>query len=136
LGESMKEFEIFTQKTPEQISNILDSIAAAGINIKAISTERRNNDYVIKIVTSDEATTEKTLARNKVKYNINDIITIQLIDRPGELAKITKMLAKKKINIESIYILEKGNGETSIALLTDDNNKTYEIFKQALIKTL
>jgi|GEM_PF-1216903 len=132
----MKEFEIFTQKTPEQISNILDSIAAAGINIKAISTERRNNDYVIKIVTSDEATTEKTLARNKVKYNINDIITIQLIDRPGELAKITKMLAKKKINIESIYILEKGNGETSIALLTDDNNKTYEIFKQALIKTL
>ena len=42
-----------------------------------------------------------------------------LKDRPGELSKLTKFLTSKDINIETLYLLNKQEGSTDVAMIVD-----------------
>ena len=62
-----------------------------------------------------------------MKFRENELMVIELMDRPGELSKVAKRLAKAGINVESIHILNKDAKTTSIALVTDNPRKTSEV---------
>ncbi len=78
-------------------------------------------------VTSDPETAERSLKKSGFKPEVTDILSVTLRDRPGELGKLTRKLAHKDINIESIYIIERVDNELKIALRTDDMEKTRRI---------
>ena len=126
----MKQFEIFVPNKITAFSEVCDIIASASINIKAIATENRDDTKIIKIVTNDEKTTEKVLKRSKLRYEVSEILPVSLIDRPGELAKLAKMFSKAKISIDSVYILGKENGETQIAIKSDNMEQARKLIKK------
>jgi len=64
-----------------------------------------------------------------VSYELKDVIVVRLQDKPGELAKLTKRLARAAINVDSIYILGKERGITEMVLTVDDFKKAGELLK-------
>src|SRR3989304_2143554 len=50
----------------------------------------------------------------------NETLDVELMDRPGELAKTARRLARAGINVESIYILGSKDGRTQIAMTVSD----------------
>jgi len=99
------------------LANLCELIASNAINIKAIAT---NGSGCVKIVTEDEATTREALKKAKLLFSENDIMGLRLLDRPGELSKIARILANAKVNIHSAYMLG-GNGETKDMILKVSN---------------
>lgn len=122
----MKQFEISVNNRPGEIAKVTDVMASNGINIMAIASERCEKP-IIRIVTDDELSTRNALSKAKMKFKENELIVLELEDRPGELSKVAKKLAKAGINVESIHILSKGTTVTSVALVTDNVKKTSEI---------
>jgi len=57
------------------------------------------------------------------------VIVVTLPDKPGELAKVTKRLAKAAINVDSIYILGRERGTTDLVLTVDDPKKAESLMK-------
>ena len=80
-------------------------------------------------MTNDVATTERALRQAGLEYKLLDILNLELIDRPGELAKIARRLAKAGINVESIYILSSRSGKTELALNVSDMKKAMKVLK-------
>jgi hypothetical protein len=119
----MKEFKIFVKHQPGELAKITEVLASRAVNIKAISSEAIGNEASLRVVTNDVTTTKKALDEAGTKYVQNDLLTLMLIDRPGELSKVAKKLGKAKINIESIYILGQKDGKTEVALVVDDMQK-------------
>ena len=119
----MKEFKIFIKHKPGELARVTETLASRAVNIKAIASEAKEEDALLRVVTNDVNTTIKALNESGTKYEQNDILTVSLIDRPGELAKVAKKLGKAKINIESIYILGQKEGRTELALVVDDMKK-------------
>ena len=97
-----------------------EALANAAVNIRAIASESKHDSSFLRVVTSDVQTTEKALSTAGMKYQLNDIVNLDLMDRPGELAKVAKRLARAGINVHSIYILGSKDGRTEIALVVDD----------------
>jgi len=122
----LKQFEISVNNRPGEIAKVTDILASNGINIMAIASERCDNP-IIRIVTDDEQSTRNALTKASMKFRENELTVIELMDRPGELAKVAKRLARAGINVESIHLLNKGGKITSVALVTDNQEKTYEI---------
>jgi hypothetical protein len=122
----LKQFEISVNNRPGEIAKVTDVMASNGINIMAIASERCEKP-IIRIVTDDELSTRNALSKAKMKFKENELIVLELEDRPGELSKVAKKLAKAGINVESIHILSKGTTVTSVALVTDNVKKTSEI---------
>lgn len=125
----MKEFKIFVKHKPGELARVAETLAGRAVNIKAIASEGKGDEALLRVVTNDVNTTIKALDESGTKYVQNDIMTLSLIDRPGELAKVAKKLGKAKINIESIYILGQKEGKTEIALVVDDMKRANKMLR-------
>lgn len=124
----MKQFEISVSNRPGELAKVADILGSSGINIMAIASERCENP-IIRIVTNDEQSTRTALTRANMKFKENEALVVELPDRPGELAKMTKRLAAAGINIDSIHLLTKGATSTSVALVVSDNRKAKEVLR-------
>ena len=122
----MRQFEILINDRPGELAKVTDALAMNGVNIMAIASERCENP-IIRIVTDDEQSTRSALKKAKMKFRENELMVVELQDRPGELSKMAKKLAKAGVNVESIHILGKGTSTTSIALVVDNYKKASEI---------
>lgn len=111
------------------MARITEALAAGPVNIKAIASEVSNERPFFRIVTNDIATTERALKNAGLEFKLYDVINIELLDRPGELAKIAKRLARAGVNVESVYILSSKDGKTEIAFNVSDSKKAMEILK-------
>ena len=129
MGKPMKQFDIEAENRPGALSAVCEALAANAVNIKAISTDGTGR---IRIVTEDDSTARGALERSRVFFTENDILSLRLIDRPGELAKIAKILSNHKVNINSLYILGKNaeTRETEIALEVSDMPTATKIIGQ------
>jgi hypothetical protein len=122
-GVAVKQFEIVLPKKPSALAGIAEALASNGVNIRGISSELPGSNIVIKVVTDDEATTRTTLASKKVKFTEREVASIVIPDRPGEIAKLARRLARRMVIIESIFMLSRKGGKTEVAFTADDMAK-------------
>ena len=125
----MKEFKVFVADKPGELARVTETLAGAAVNIRAIASEAKHENSFLRVVTSDVTTTEKALSLAGLKFELNDILTLELLDRPGELAKVSKRLARAGINVHSIYILGSKDGQTEIALVVDNTERAKATLK-------
>ena len=125
----MKEFDVYVQDKPGELARICETLGGNGVNIKAISSERAQPKPLIRIVTDDETTTKTSLKRLGAQFDQKDVLDILLPDKPGELGKMARKLAKAMVNVDSIYILSKEDGMTAMALTVDNINKARRALK-------
>lgn len=125
----MKEFRVFVTDRPGELARVTEALSTAAVNIRAIASESKKDAAFLRIVTQDVATTEKALTNAGMKYELNEILNLELLDRPGELAKVSRRLARASIDVHSIYILGSKNGRTEIALVVDDMEKAKTALK-------
>ena len=111
---------MFVADKPGELARVTEALSNGAVNIRAIASESKHDISFLRVVTSDVQTTQKALTNAGLKYELNDILNLELLDRPGELAKVAKRLSRAGINVHSIYILGSKNGRTEIALVVDD----------------
>ncbi|MBR9707000.1 MAG: ACT domain-containing protein [Candidatus Diapherotrites archaeon] len=126
----MKEFVIKCKNEAGSLATITETLANASVNVQALASEANGNGMGnIRVVTSDETTTKEALEKSGFDFTVGSITSIRLLDRPGELAKVSKKLAALNVNIRSIYILGGDGRYTSIALNVDDPEKALKVLK-------
>jgi hypothetical protein len=125
----LKEFDVYVQNKPGELAKICEMLGNHGVNIKAIASERGNVRPMIRIVTDDETTAKSALVRSGISYDLRDVIAVKMTDRPGELGKIARKLAKAMVNVDSIYIIGKDGGTTDIAFTVDNIQKAENALK-------
>jgi len=119
----LKEFKVYVKDKPGELARVTEALAEHAVNIRAIASEGGHENSFLRIVTNDVATTEKAFKLAGIKYEANELLTAELMDRPGELAKIARRLARAGVNVESIYILGSKNGKTEVGMVVSDMEK-------------
>lgn len=117
------------QNRPGELARVTEALANHAVNIRAIASEGGHSAPFLRVVTNDEETTHKALKLAGLRYEENDILTTSLLDRPGELAKIAKRLARAGVNVESVYILGTRDGRTELAFVVDDRDRAGRAIK-------
>ncbi|MDD5416484.1 MAG: hypothetical protein PHU12_00750 [Candidatus Aenigmarchaeota archaeon] len=125
----MRQFEISVENKIGALAYVSDSLAKACINIKAISTDSRGNQGIIKIVTDDEESTRDLLKLSGFDFKEHEIVPVKLLDKPGELAKVARAMSNLNINIESVFLMDREKGAVQIAFKVDDLAKAKDLLK-------
>ncbi len=126
---NLKEFDVFVQDKPGELAKVCELLGNNGVNIKGIASERNNSRPLIRVVTDDEATAKAALTRSGIGFDLRDVIPLRLPDKPGELGKVAKKLARAMVNVDSIFILGKESGHTEMVLTVDNKKKAEEALK-------
>ncbi|HKZ99584.1 MAG TPA: ACT domain-containing protein [Thermoplasmata archaeon] len=125
----MKEFKVFVLDKPGELARVTEALATNAVNIRAIASESKHDASFLRVVTNDVTTTERALKQAGLKFEVNEIMTLDLVDRPGELAKVARRLARAGINVSSLYIMGSRNGRTEIAMVVDDTARAQVAIK-------
>jgi hypothetical protein len=125
----LKEFDVYVQNKPGELAKVCEMLGNQGVNIKAIASERASDRPMIKIVTDDEATAKAALARSGILFDLRDVVAVKMPDRPGELGKTARKLARAMVNVDSIYILGRDGSNTVIAFTVDNVQKAESALK-------
>ena len=109
----MKEITIIVPNKIGALADIAEALGNNGINIESIAGQGFQNQGVIRIITNDEKSALHTLTKmpavkeGEYEIKIGDVMLITMSDKPGELAKLTRKIARAGINLESVYELKK-----------------------------
>jgi hypothetical protein len=111
------QFEISVRNKPGEIARIAELLGKSSVNIKGIS---------VHLITEDENTTRRALSGSGLEFTEREILEVAIPDRPGELAKLARTLARTGINIDSLFILSTGSSVT-VAMTVNQMEKTKEV---------
>ena len=105
------------------IADISRALADASINIETISAKALGEKGVITLTTDDDDASLRVLTDAGFKASADDSLMLSLRDEPGALARVAERFKKAGINIQTLHILDRREGHTTIAVSTDDREK-------------
>jgi hypothetical protein len=128
----INEIVLIVDNIPGSLYKISSAISSSGLNIEAINSYAKDaKTAVFRIITSDPETAKKIIGKAGLAWrslDISKVLIVKMMDRPGELTKLTEKLYKNKVDIETLYIIDKANGYTEVVLKTQmDHGKLKKI---------
>ncbi len=124
MGETdMKEITVIANDRIGLLADVSEALAAKGINIHAISVEVISRSCIARIMVEDASAAKKVLEKGGYKVMDADLLVVHLKDQPGELAQVTRKLAKSQVSIHNILMVSRENGQTVLAMHVSDYDK-------------
>lgn len=115
------QFSIFMVNKPGILSRVLGALAAAKINIVAMTMMDSAEHGVMRLVGSGHEHTRQVLNQLNLQFSETDVLCVNLPNKAGALADITAKLAASHINISYAYVTAgaRGGRTTGILKLAD-----------------
>jgi hypothetical protein len=123
-----QQLAIFLENKPGTLARVCDTLAAAGVNIYAITTSDTIDHSVIRLVVSNPRQALAIFEDHATLVVEDDVLLVDGDTRPGTLARICHKLAKAKINIEYCYCTTAPNARRGLLVLrTSDVKKALKV---------
>ena len=102
------------------IADIARALADADVNIETLNTDAARDTGVVILTTDEHDRALSALADAGFRAVTDDSLLIRLPDEPGALARVAERFKLAGVNIQSLHIMNRGGGFTTVALSTHD----------------
>jgi hypothetical protein len=125
----MKQFNVFVEDKIGELARVTEALAQNAINIRGLATDKLGPKAAVRIITDDEMSTRKALAKAGLPFDESEVLVVDLIDRPGEIARVARKAAKARVNINSVFLIGKKDTPAALAIVTSDAKKAEMLLK-------
>lgn len=132
----VKQISVFVQNEKGALVQVLDTLAQAHIEIRALSIADTKDFGILRIITSENDKAALALAEAGFISTVTEVIAVCTSDKPGGLAAEIKVLSDAGINLEYLYAFVAKSGEEAYVVLRVDNNEGAEAALKAAGVTL
>lgn len=123
------EFVIEIDNRPGQLARVCELIGQNEINLKAIATDRVGNQTFVRLLVDKDKKMREMLDENDFIYAENEVIIKSISDKPNALTNVARKLGAAGVNIEAIYLLNKGQEKVNLIFSLDNPRKGAELLK-------
>ena len=123
---AIKQLSIFVENREGTLVTVTDTIAKAGVDIRAMSVADTNDFGIFRLIVTDIAKAKQALDDANAFVSITEVVAVALEDKPGSLAKVVKILADNNINIEYMYAFITVSKQFAYVVLRVENNDATE----------
>ena len=102
--EFVHEVSAYLENKPGRLAKICSALAQVKVDIQALSVMETEGPSVLRFVTSDLEATRTVLTSLGTEYRISEVLSVQMENRTGALAKVLERLAEEHINVEYAYV--------------------------------
>ena len=125
------QFSIFMVNKPGVLAQILHEVAAAKINIIALTMTDSFEHGVMRLVGANIEKVRGTLQKLNLQFSETDVLCVNLPNQAGALAVITEKLAAQHVNISYAYCTAGARGgKTTGVLKVADVTKAMKILQK------
>jgi hypothetical protein len=128
----MKQLNIITASRPGVLDDILQRLAAENINVETVDVECINGSGIVAITVDRYDDALRLLTYAGYQAVAEDVLLLQLQDRPGALGQVSLRLKDARIDIRSLRILARDNGRSTVGLVTDNNTRARAVLAEIM----
>ena len=111
------------ENKPGRLAKICSALAQEKVDISALSVMETEGPSVLRFVTSDLEATRTVLTSLGTEYRISEVLSVQMENRTGALAKVLERLAEEHINVEYAYVSTMAAPGKSLGIFHTSNPK-------------
>lgn len=115
---TLTQISIFIENRKGRLSCVANVLAAAKINILALSLADTSDFGILRIVVSDPVRACEILRANQLICRTNPVVAIEVPDESGSLAMILDSLSD--LSIEYMYAMRQPSGKNALIFRFDD----------------
>ena len=133
----VKQISLFLENKKGRLWEAMDVLAKAKINIRALSIADTSDFGILRLIVPDPEKAKKALTKSNFTVRENDVIAVEVADKPGGLAGVLKILTDADINVEYMYAFVEKSGQKAVVVLrTDGISKGKKALKKAGVAVL
>ena len=126
-----KQLSVFMENKPGRLSQICSILADAKINVYAMSVHDTVDHAIVRIIVDNPTKALIILEEEGLYIVAQDVVVVEVDNRPGIISSIAKKLFRADINIEYAYCTATRNQEVgALVLKTQDAEQTHEILEE------
>lgn len=134
---AIKQLSVFVENKEGKLREITDILAKAGIDIRALSIADTSEFGILRLIVRDPQKAKALLEKNGFVATINDVVGVEINDRPGGLAEIVRLFAKRDINMEYMYaFLTRTENKAYLVVRVDDASEVENLLESEKIRIL
>ncbi|MFA4982947.1 MAG: ACT domain-containing protein [Candidatus Micrarchaeia archaeon] len=130
----MKQLTITMDDKVGVLADISYILGKAKINIESVSAEAYGGKVVINLTVKDDKRAAELLAASGYKALESDVLVVKVKDAPGELSKISTRLKDANIDIQSLFILARGDGYSLDVFKVDKPKAARKILADCILQ--
>ncbi|MGA8709815.1 MAG: ACT domain-containing protein [Thermoplasmata archaeon] len=129
---TLREISLTLPNRPGALAGIARALARERINLAAISVDSSSGKGRVRLIVNDPDRATSLLRSAGYEVEVREMIAVRLEDRAGSFLRVLEMLAKERINIQSVAILVAREGsQTLVALSTNDLPRTRKLLHRS-----
>ncbi len=101
----VEQLSVFIENKAGRVSEVTDILGASGVNIRGFSVSDTAEYGILRLVVDKTAQGMAALKEAGFTVKENEVICIDLPDKPGGLAGVLKIVSDAGVNIEYVYSL-------------------------------
>jgi hypothetical protein len=102
--EFVHEVTAYLENKPGRLAKICSALGHEKVNIHALSVMDTADRSVLRFVTDDLDPTKRVLTSLGTEFQVAEVLSVQMDNRPGALSRVLEKLAEEHINIEYAYV--------------------------------
>ena len=134
----IKQLSVFVENKQGALSKITSLLSDNGVNMRAVSIADTQDFGILRVIVNDIDKAADALKLNNVIIKVNNVIGVELSDKPGALASVLALLTEGGVNVEYMYaFVTPGNRDSAyLVLRARHNDKAEQILNENNIKML
>lgn len=129
----MRAIRVIVPNRPGLLAELTEVLAESGISIEQIVVETQESGAIVRMEIERDDEALKILTDRGYHAVTDDVLLARIEDRPGALARLSRVLADGKLNIRSLHHVRREEGEALVAISTDDNERARELIGDAAV---
>jgi hypothetical protein len=116
-----EQISVFLENKAGRLCEVTGTLAAAGVNIRALSLADTSDFGVLRLIVNDTAKAKQVLKDRGFTVGKTSVVAVEVPDRPGGLHEILEVLQKAGTNVEYMYAFVQQTGSNAVMIFRFDN---------------
>jgi hypothetical protein len=131
----LKQLSVLIENAPGRLFQVAQALGEAGIDIRALQVADTGEFGVLRLLVSDVAQARQILMNRNLPARVEDVVAVEVEDRPGGLARILKPLLDGGISIHYAYgLIGAAPGKAVMVFRFSDNERAMVLLQEQGIR--
>ena len=123
----MRDFTINLTHRPGELADVANALSLKGVNIKSLAALNLGNQALMRLIPDDVDAARNALRDRNIRFEENEVISVLLENKAGELTGVASKLSEAGVNLEAIYLVGVAEDLIELAIAADDIKKAKKV---------
>ncbi|MEM0214376.1 MAG: ACT domain-containing protein [Archaeoglobaceae archaeon] len=126
----IKQLSVFVENKPGRLASVTEVLFRRGVNLRAFMIADAGDFGIIRMVVDKTEEAYNALKSAGFTVTLNEVLAVEVEDKPGELYRISKALGDEGINIDYVYAFTSEKHKALIIFRVDDISRAKAILEK------